>query len=165
MVAVSMNSWVWTFRKDRRMDVVTVDLQPTQRAPKRRKIRALRAMYRSQRWDTILFAAAGVLVLVFLMASVAISAWRGANRPSPVALAIEQPVITVTVHPGDTLWRFASRYGDPNRYILDRVDSLAHDNHVAANATLVPGQHLRVAVTNPVEVAKIRARDSKMAKL
>jgi LysM repeat protein len=105
------------------------------------------------------------MIFVFLLASVAISAWRGANRPSAVEIALEQPVVTVTVHPGDTLWRFASRYGDPDRYILDRIETIARDNHVAANTTLVPGQRLKIAVSNPVEIAKIRARDSKMARL
>ena len=48
---------------------------------------------------------------------------------------------------------------------INAVVGIARDNHVAANTTLVPGQHLRIAVSNPVEIARIRARDSKMAKL
>lgn len=53
---------------------------------------------------------------------------------------------TITVQPGDTLWQIASRYGDPNVYILDRVESISRLNHMADGQGLVAGQKIRVPI-------------------
>ena len=78
--------------------------------------------------------------------------WRllaGAAAPLPAA-----PMAVMTVQQGDTLWSLAQRHGNPNAYILDRVDGLARANSLSPNAHLVPGQKLRVPVANPTRWAK-----------
>ena len=62
----------------------------------------------------------------------------------------------MTVQSGDSLWNLAKRYGDPNVYILDRVDVLARANHMPATTSLLPGQRIVIPVSNPVEVAKLQ---------
>jgi hypothetical protein len=78
----------------------------------------------------------------------------------------ETPVITRRVAPGDTLWRYASAYGDPNSYILDSVETIARDNHISTNTPLVPGQIVHIAVHNPTVVAQLqRQHQSRLASL
>ncbi|BDI30890.1 hypothetical protein CCAX7_29410 [Capsulimonas corticalis] len=75
-----------------------------------------------------------------------------------------EETITVTVKPGDTLWKYAKRFGSSDRYILDQVDDLARANSLSSRAALIPGQHLKIAVTNPVELAKLEtSRELKLA--
>lgn len=62
----------------------------------------------------------------------------------------------VTVRPGDTLWSLARRYGDPNLYILERVNAMADANGLSSHGPLVPGQRVVVSVENPVEVARLQ---------
>jgi hypothetical protein len=71
-------------------------------------------------------------------------------------------VVSVTVKPGDTLWRLAGIYGAPGSYILDRVDSIARENGLIATASLTPGQHLRINVENPVLLARLQ-QDQRVA--
>ena len=77
------------------------------------------------------------------------------NRISAPATA---PIIAVpmTVAPGDSLWSLAQRYGDPNAYILNRVDTIAKTNGLPSNVALVPGQRILVPVSNPVELDRLR---------
>jgi nucleoid-associated protein YgaU len=59
------------------------------------------------------------------------------DRPSPTMTAI-------SVRSGDTLWSLAAQYGDPNTYILQRVDDLRQANGLKAGQPLHEGQVLRV---------------------
>ena len=78
--------------------------------------------------------------------------------------ALAPETITVTVAPGDSLWKYAKIYGNQDTYILDRVNDLARANSLSSHAALVPGQHLKVTVTNPVELAKLEtSRETKLA--
>lgn len=97
-----------------------------------------------------------IAVVGFFLATFVSSAWQSGVAASSTAFAPSVPVISVRVGHGDTLWRYAARYGDPNRYILDRVESLSRDNHISSAKPLVSGQTLRIAVHNPVEIAKLQ---------
>ena len=59
------------------------------------------------------------------------------DRPSPTMTAI-------SVRSGDTLWSLASQYGDPNKYILQRVDELRRANGLKDGQPLYQGQVLMV---------------------
>ncbi|MEO7716508.1 MAG: LysM domain-containing protein [Capsulimonas sp.] len=101
------------------------------------------------------------VMVTLVMASVG-GAWNSLAH-SRTELAPE--TITVTVTPGDSLWKYAKRYGSQDTYILDRVNDLARANSLSSHAALVPGQHLKVTVTNPVELAKLEtARETKLAR-
>jgi len=55
-------------------------------------------------------------------------------------------MVTATVRPGDTLWRLAAKYGDPDQYILERVSALAKANGLEKNRMLREGQTLVIPV-------------------
>jgi len=59
------------------------------------------------------------------------------DRPSPAMTA-------VSVRSGDTLWSLAAEYGDPNKYILERIDDLRQANGLKVGQPLYEGQVLRV---------------------
>ena len=127
-------------------------LEDCTQAPSPARPRARRLV--SRRWENFLFAAAAAAVLLFFLASVALSLYRAAaaSYRSPLARVA---VLTVTVRPGDTLWTYAQKYGSPNVYILDRIESLARANHLTSDSPLVPGQRLLVPVTDPVKIAQL----------
>jgi LysM repeat protein len=107
----------------------------------------------------------GALAAAVLIGALGIAGqrtWQGMNDgglTTAVAAgtrAAAPVTVPVTIRPGDSLWALARRYGDPNAYMLDRVDRLARANGVTADAVLVPGQKIVVPVFNPAEVAKLR---------
>ena len=114
--------------------------------------RARRTTHR--RWENMLFAAAVAAVLLFVLASGALSLYRSAaaSYASPLAAAA---VLPVTVRPGASLWTYAQKYGASDIYILDRVDAIARANHLASDAALVPGQRLLVPVTDRTKIAQL----------
>jgi hypothetical protein len=119
-----------------------------------------------RRWDAILCSAAVASVLLFFVLSFASSLWHSAAASYTSSLMPVAPVITKQVGAGDTLWGYAVRYGDPNSYILERVETIARDNHLSSDTPLVPGQTLHIAVRNPIVLAQIeRQRQSRMASL
>jgi len=59
------------------------------------------------------------------------------DRPSPTMTA-------VSVRSGDTLWGLAAQYGDPHKYILERVDELKQANGLKSGQPLYEGQVLMV---------------------
>jgi hypothetical protein len=69
--------------------------------------------------------------------------------------------VPMTVQRGDSLWSLAKRYGDPDSYILDRVDKLAQANQIPATASLMPGQRIIIPVSNPIEVSRLQKRFAK----
>lgn len=109
-----------------------------------------------RRWEGFVCTLAVAAVIGFFLTTFVYSAWQSGSAASSAAFAPAAPVISVQVGHGDTLWRYAARYGDPNSYILDRVESLSRDNHVSSTNPLVPGQTLRIAVRNPIEIAKLQ---------
>jgi LysM repeat protein len=64
--------------------------------------------------------------------------------------------VPMTVQPGDSLWSLAQRYGNPETYILDRVDVLAQANKMLATSSLMPGQRIVVPVSNPAEISRLQ---------
>ncbi len=136
----------------RRSHLVLTDV--TQHAPARAARTEPRRLSH-RRWETALFIVAVASVLLFFLASFALSLWHSASAAYESSLTPAYPVIAKRVVPGDTLWKYAARYGDPNSYILDRVETIARDNHLSSSVPLVPGQVLRIAVQNPVILAQI----------
>ena len=114
---------------------------------------------RRQRRDSYWMAAA----LVCLFFACAGGLWSSLEHMQAAAAPAE--TITATVKPGDTLWKYAKRFGSSDRYILDQVDDLARANSLSSRAALIPGQHLKIAVSNPVELAKLEtSRETKLAR-
>ncbi len=106
------------------------------------------------KWETVWFSMAAVVVLLFLLVNGADALWRVSAAQD--ALVAAAPVVSVTVHPGDTLWKYAAQYGSSDSYILDRVENIARVNHLSSTTPLTPGQHLKVPVTNPVMLAQLQ---------
>ena len=125
-------------------DVTEVSLP--RRVTKRRSARRL---------ENVLFATAAAAVLLFFLVSFAASLWHSVQVRYSINSAVA-PILSKTVAPGDTLWKYAAHYGDPNVYILDRVDKIARVNHLDSEAPLVPGQHIRIPVSNPIVLAQIQ---------
>ena len=78
----------------------------------------------------VLVVSVCALVLVGMLA-------MAVDRPSPTMTA-------VSVRSGDTLWSLAAQYGDPNKYILQRVDELKQANGLKTGQPLYEGQVLMV---------------------
>jgi nucleoid-associated protein YgaU len=57
--------------------------------------------------------------------------------------ATTQRYVSVTVHPGDTLWSIASSHAGQNSDVQEAVDRITAANHLTGG-TLQPGQHLRI---------------------
>jgi len=57
--------------------------------------------------------------------------------------ATAQHYVTVTVHPGDTLWAIAASHSRPSADVQEVVDRISDANHLQ-NGALQPGQRLRV---------------------
>lgn len=107
--------------------------------------------------STSIRSAAMVAVAVCLVLFGAIIGSRyqmSQNRTS--VLTVGTLRVPMTVQRGDSLWSLAKRYGDPNAYILDRVDILAQTNKMSSASTLMPGQRIIIPVSNPVEVSRLQ---------
>jgi LysM repeat protein len=57
--------------------------------------------------------------------------------------ATTQRYVTVTVHPGDTLWSIAAAHSKPSADMQEVVDRISDANHLRGE-NLQPGQHLRI---------------------
>jgi LysM repeat protein len=92
---------------------------------------------------------AGVFLLT---ASMALARHNGAvHTPTPTR------VIT-TVQSGDTLWKLARRYGDPEVYILDRIDELANENNLKADSVLQPGQRIAIPIHGEADYIRVQQK-------
>ena len=138
--------------------LVLHDFSDTTPAAAPRAPRSASALRRksARRWEALICTLAVAAVIGFFLTTFVVSAWRSGAAGSSAAFVQASPVISVRVGHGDTLWRYAARYGDPNSYILDRVESLSRDNHISSTTPLVPGQTLHIAVHNPVEIARLQ---------
>jgi len=108
-----------------------------------------------RRLESVLAIAAFVAVLLYFVIGFAVSLFHAIQQSYVPATAPSVIMISKTVMPGDTLSQFASRYGDPDAYILDREEQIARVNHLSGTAPLFPGQHLRIPVTSPTVIARI----------
>ena len=96
--------------------------------------RAARKRRRAQR-----LAATGLVALAALLGFFAGRAQAGDNRkPTPTK------VTWITVGEGDSLWSVASRHGDQELSIHDRLAALQEANPTAIQGVLFPGQKLRL---------------------
>ena len=145
-----------------RPTLVLTDVSQT--PPKKTHARpaASRQRRTARRLENVLLAAAAVVVVLFFLASFAFALFRSTSAAYQSAFAPSAPVVTVTVGPGDTLWRYATLYGAPDSYVLDSVEAIARDNHLASDTPLVPGQRLRIVVHNPAILAKL-PRNARLA--
>jgi nucleoid-associated protein YgaU len=107
------------------------------------------------RVENTLLAAAAVSACGYFLWSAAASLTHSIQQNYAVSALPQTVVIAKTVKRGDTLAGLALRYGDPNIYLLQREDQIARANHLAGAAPLLPGQHLRIPVTNPKIIAQI----------
>ncbi|MDQ2687367.1 MAG: LysM peptidoglycan-binding domain-containing protein [Armatimonadota bacterium] len=113
----------------------------------------------ARRWEGLALSLTVAVVLGFFLVSFLSSAWQAGVARSASAFAPTAPVISLRVERGDTLWQYAARYGDPNAYILDRVQTIARDNRLSPATPLAPGQTIRITVHNPLEIAKLQRQD------
>jgi hypothetical protein len=130
-------------------DFTSKDL--TYEAPPQRQLRtnSLRKL------ENIFAFIAAAAVLLYFMVGFGVSLFHTVQSSySPVSTPT-MLMISKTVKHGDTLSRFASRYGDSNTYILDREEQIARVNHLSGFAPLLPGQHLLIPVTSPTIIAQI----------
>ena len=97
---------------------------------------------------SMLVVAVGVIVLARTVVRAALS--------GPVAGAATPLTVKMTVGQGDSLWSIASRYGNPDDNIQERMDILAHANGTISGTGLVVGQRLLVPVGNPMELARLK---------
>lgn len=86
----------------------------------------------------------GLLVVIGCALVLAIGMW------TRNILAADRTVmnIEITVGHGDTLWSIAGEYGDPNEYILKRMDKLVRANNLRRGEVLREGQTLVIPVTS-----------------
>jgi len=57
--------------------------------------------------------------------------------------ATTQRYVSVTVHPGDTLWSIATAHAGPATDVQEVVDRITDSNHLTGG-TLQPGERLRI---------------------
>lgn len=132
-----------------RPQLVLKDLTAEQASPVRRR----RSLF--SRLENVFLAAAAAAVLLFFFFSFALSLIHTVQQSYAAPAMPSVVLISHTVKHGDTLSGFARRYGDPNTYILAREEAIARANHLSGTTPLVPGQHLRIPVTNPAVIAQI----------
>ena len=77
--------------------------------------------------------ALGLVFVAIIIATGSAKAVVSLSRPSKL-------LVRVVVQPGDTVWNYAEKYGDPNRYILSRVQEIMQINHMTGEKALTPGQ-------------------------
>ena len=92
-------------------------------------------------------AAAAVVVFVLILSTIHAISARFAPAPCK---------ITVKVHQGESLWTCAERYGNPNEYILKRVNTIARMNNLTPSRPLEIGQKLVVPVEHPTICAQAK---------
>jgi nucleoid-associated protein YgaU len=110
------------------------------------------------RVENVLLAAAAAAVLLYFFFTFALSLVHSIQQSYATPALPSVVMISKTVARGDTLTGLAKRYGDPNTYILAREEQIARVNHLSGTAPLVPGQRLRIPVTNPAVIAQIEYR-------
>jgi nucleoid-associated protein YgaU len=80
-----------------------------------------------------------VIALATLSLMVAVPA-LSSNR---LYAASAQRYVTITVHPGDTLWSIAAAHTGDSSDVQESIDRITAVNHLHSPA-LQPGQHLRI---------------------
>jgi nucleoid-associated protein YgaU len=99
-----------------------------------RAVAAERAKRRLAFWARV-----GAAVLIAML----IAACYGAKARQVVPTVLKE----VTVRPGDSLWTIARQHGDPQTYILQRMEDIARVNSLEDAAILHPGERLLIPIT------------------
>ena len=107
------------------------------------------------RTESVLLGAAALSAAGYFLFSAGLALAHSVHQSYAAPSLPQSLVIAKTVKRGDTLASFALRYGDPNTYLLQREDAIARANRLPGGAPLLPGQHLRIPVTNPQVIAQI----------
>jgi len=110
------------------------------------------------RLENVMLAAAAAAVLLYFFFTFAFTLVHSVQQRYATPALPPVVMISKTVARGDTLTKLARHYGDPNVYILAREEQIARANHLAGTIPLIPGQHLRIPVTNPAVIAQIEHR-------
>lgn len=110
------------------------------------------------RLENVLLAAAAAAVLLYFFFTFALTLVHSVQQTYATPALPSVVMISKTVAHGDTLTQLARRYGNPDTYILAREEQIARANHLLGTTPLVPGQHLRIPVTNPAVIAQIERR-------
>lgn len=110
------------------------------------------------RLENVLLMAAAAAVLLYFFFTFALSLVHSVQQRYVTPSLPSVVIISKSVARGDTLTKLAKRYGDPNTYILAREEQIVRANHLSGTTPLVPGQHLRIPVTNPAVIAQIEHR-------
>src|SRR5437764_1308329 len=134
---VSNSAWEASRQKP---SLVLQDVTASKGHPAKKSVRRSK----SSRLENIVFSVALVAVVLFFLFSFAASLAPIVSEIAHRDQFAGKPVALVTVGTGDTLWKYANRYGSSDTYILDRVDAIARFNHLSPDATLVRGQHLQI---------------------
>lgn len=100
--------------------------------------------------------AAGAAALIAVAGFATVNATRNYLAAGAASSAVPGVTVRMRVTPGASLWSLASRYGNPRKSIVDRVEEMAALNHMTNSDTLMPGQRILVKVENPVEVANLK---------
>lgn len=108
-----------------------------------------------RRVEGILALSAAISVVLFFGVGAVVSLFHNVQLSYFPSAAPSQIVITKIVMPGDTVSKFAVRYGDPTIYLPEREEQIARLNHLSGTKPLLPGQHLLIPVTNSMIIAQI----------
>lgn len=92
------------------------------------------------------FITATIIVCLAVICS-GIRIVSGRSAPAPGS-------IKVVVHPGESIWTYAVKYGNPDEYILKRVHRIAAINKLEPGRPLEVGQKLVIPVERPTMSAK-----------
>ena len=95
------------------------------------------------------FVAAGLAALFAVAGFTTVNLTRDYLAAAGASAETAGVTVRMRVTPGASFWSLASRYGNPHKNIVDRVEEMAALNHMTNSDTLMPGQRLLVKVENP----------------
>ncbi len=127
-------------------------------APAPARAAASRSRRTRNGWQRSLLSLAVACAFLFLICTCVSALWHNAVVAYAQTLRTPAPVVAVHVGKGDTLWRYAARYGDPAVYMPERVQAIAQENSLRPSAPLAPGQTLRITVQNPTLLARLSSQ-------
>lgn len=127
-------------------------------APAPARAAAARSRRTRHGWQRSLLSLAVACAFLFLICTCVSALWHNAVVAYAQTLRTPVPIVAVHVGKGDTLWRYAARYGDPAVYMPERVQAIAQENGLRPSASLAPGQTLRITVQNPTLLARLTSQ-------
>lgn len=110
-----------------------------------------------KRVESGLFIAAATAVLLYFLVGFTLTLFHAVQQSYFPSTAPSLVMISKTVGRGDTLSKFAVHYGDSSVYLPEREEQILRLNSWLRSTPLLPGQHLRIPVTNPIVIAQIES--------